>query len=70
LNISAELALEFDNECHTLSRGDCYLQEQKRKGGSKFSYLLTEHLFYNAESSAKKVFGFEDIEEPKLTFLE
>jgi hypothetical protein len=62
----------FENDCHTLSRANCYLNEDKnQKLLEKRQKLETEHLFYNAVSCAKNVFGFKDDRDvSKLVFLE
>jgi hypothetical protein len=62
LNYYSELAALFDNDCHTLSRNECYSKEEEyyQKLELKRQRIETEHLFYNAVPCAAKVFGLED----------
>jgi hypothetical protein len=70
LEVYQELALTFDNKCHSLSRANCYLDEEKNKKlFMKFSYLQNKHLFNDSVSCAKKVFGYEE-GILNITFLE
>jgi hypothetical protein len=61
LNTYSELALTFDNKCHTLNRDHCYLNQKKdQKLLARYATLQTENLFYNAVPCARKIFGYDD----------
>jgi hypothetical protein len=61
LDYYSELGALFDNDCHTRSRNDCYLnEEENKKLDLKRQEIETEHLFYNAVPCAAKVFGLGD----------
>jgi hypothetical protein len=61
LDYYSELGALFDNDCHTLTRTECYLKEEEyQKLNLKRQKIETEQLFYNAVLCAAKVFGLED----------
>jgi hypothetical protein len=61
LDYYSELGALFDNDCHTLSRENCYSKEDDIKRLElQRERILTEHLFIDAVPCAAKVFGLGD----------
>jgi hypothetical protein len=56
----------FDNDCHTFSRANCYLNENSELEEMRKA-LEDAHVFYNSVFCASKVFNFNQTSITKVS---
>jgi hypothetical protein len=68
LEIAANMSRLYDNECHTISRSYCYLnQPEKDELQRKLDALVDAHLLKDSVSCARDIFGYSpEIDYPEI----
>ena len=59
----------YDNECHTENRYDCYKKNNEQKEKELKNKIVNGHLFYNSVTCAKKVLDGNYLYLEKIIFV-